>query len=149
MTTTTASRAWHAETPDDAIHQLSGSPDGLSTDEAARRLARYGPNDLTRQRSPSGWTVLLRQFTSPLIYALLASAGVAYAFGETANGSVVLSVVVLNAAIGFGSGVPRRPGHPGTRGPGIRPRGSAARWTMGPAPRRRTGPRRHPDRRSR
>ena len=101
MTTTAAPNAWHAETPDDAIHQLSGSPDGLSTEEAARRLARYGPNDLTRQRNPSGWTVLLRQFTNPLIYALLASAGVAYAFGETANGSVVLSVVVLNAAIGF------------------------------------------------
>jgi P-type Ca2+ transporter type 2C len=31
----------------------------------------------------------------------LASAGVAYAFGETADGSVVLGVVVLNAAIGI------------------------------------------------
>jgi hypothetical protein len=45
--------------------------------------------------------VLAQQFTSPLIYALLASACVAYALGEVTDGSVVLGVVVLNAAIGF------------------------------------------------
>ncbi len=95
-------RPWHAVTADDATVRLSSSRDGLSTEEAARRLDRYGPNDLTRRRGRSVWTVLARQFTSPLIYALLASAGIAYALGEVADGSVVLGVVVLNAAIGFG-----------------------------------------------
>ncbi|HYN95321.1 MAG TPA: HAD-IC family P-type ATPase [Pilimelia sp.] len=102
MTTTAAPRAWHADSPDDAIRRLSGSRNGLSSEEAARRRVEYGPNDLTPPRRRSGWTVLARQFTSPLIYALLASAGVAYGFGEVADGSVVLGVVVLNAAIGFG-----------------------------------------------
>ena len=106
MTSTAAPRPWHADTPEDAIHRLSGSPDGLSSEEAARRLSRYGPNDLTRRRSRSAWTVAARRFTSPLIYALLASAGVAYAFGEVADGSVVLGVVVRNAAIGFGQEYP-------------------------------------------
>ena len=101
-TTTVAPRAWHAETPDAAIRHLSASRTGLSSDEAARRRLEFGPNDLTPPRTRSAWTVLARQFSSPLIYALLVSAGVAYAFGEVADGSVVLGVVVLNAAIGFG-----------------------------------------------
>jgi calcium-translocating P-type ATPase len=36
------------------------------------------------------------------MYALVASAAVAFAFGEFADGAVVLAVVVLNALIGFG-----------------------------------------------
>jgi calcium-translocating P-type ATPase len=36
------------------------------------------------------------------MYALLASAAVAFAFGEVGDGAVVLAVVVLNALIGFG-----------------------------------------------
>jgi magnesium-transporting ATPase (P-type) len=104
MTTATAAaatRPWHAVTADDAIAALSSSRDGLSTEEAADRLRRYGPNNLTRRRGRSAWTVLVRQFASPLIYALVASAGVAYALGKIADGSVVLGVVVVNAAIGF------------------------------------------------
>jgi magnesium-transporting ATPase (P-type) len=102
ITTTAETLPWHAIPADDAIAHLSGSPDGLTAEEAVRRLDRYGANDLTRRRGRSAWTVLARQFTSPLIYALLASAGVAYALGEVADGTVVLGVVVLNAAIGFG-----------------------------------------------
>jgi len=82
--------------PNDVVHRR-----GLSTDEASRLLAEHGPNRLTRQRGPSAWAVLGRQFASPLIYALLASAVVAVVVGDLADGAVVLGVVVLNALIGF------------------------------------------------
>jgi len=73
----------------------------LTTAEAQRRLAEHGPNALSRQRGPSAWQVLLRQCTSPLIYALVASAAVAFALGDVPDGTVVLAVVALNALIGF------------------------------------------------
>jgi magnesium-transporting ATPase (P-type) len=91
---------WHAVAGPQALERLS-SPEGLDSAEAQRRLAEHGPNELTRRRGPSAWAVLLRQFTSPLIYALLVSAAVAFALGEIPDGSVVLGVVVLNAIIGF------------------------------------------------
>jgi Ca2+-transporting ATPase len=53
-----------------------------------------------RQRGPGARQVLLRQFTSPLIYALLASA--AFALCDVLDGVVVLAVVVLNARVGSG-----------------------------------------------
>lgn len=92
---------WHAISGDDVLGQLSSHPRGLGTAEAQRRLAEHGPNELTRQQGPSAWAVLIRQFTSPLIYGLLISAAVAFALGEIPDGSVVLGVVVLNAVIGF------------------------------------------------
>ncbi|HEX6359263.1 HAD-IC family P-type ATPase [Actinophytocola sp.] len=92
---------WYASTGAEVLLRLSSRRQGLGADEAARRLVEYGPNRLTRQRGPSVWAVLGRQFASPLIYALLIAAVVAVAFGDLADGAVVLGVVVLNAVIGF------------------------------------------------
>ena len=93
--------AWHAEPADEVLARLGSGPGGLTTAEAARRLADHGPNTLTRRAGPSAWRVLGRQFTSPLIYALLASVVVAAALGDLPDAGVVLGVVVLNALIGF------------------------------------------------
>jgi magnesium-transporting ATPase (P-type) len=92
---------WHALTSEAVLARVSSDREGLSADEAARRLVENGPNRITRQRGPSAWAVLARQFTSPLIYSLLVAAVVAVAFGDFADGAVVLGVVVLNALIGF------------------------------------------------
>jgi magnesium-transporting ATPase (P-type) len=91
---------WHAASGVEVLERLSSRRDGLTAGEAEQRLAEHGGNQLTRQRGPSAG-VLLRQFTSPLIYALLISAVVAFALGDSPDGAVVLGVVVLNALIGF------------------------------------------------
>ncbi|TWF79548.1 P-type E1-E2 ATPase [Pseudonocardia hierapolitana] len=95
------SAGWHASSGEDVLARLSSDRRGLSAHEAARRMGEHGPNRLTRRQGPSAWAVLARQFASPLIYALLISAAVAFAFGDLADGAVVLGVVVLNALIGF------------------------------------------------
>ncbi|MFS8520241.1 MAG: cation-translocating P-type ATPase [Micromonosporaceae bacterium] len=81
---------------------------GLSHDEAARRLARYGPNQLTPARRVPWWRRFLGQFQDPLIYLLFAAGAVSGAVWlvEGATGwpvemLVILAVVVLNAAIGL------------------------------------------------
>jgi magnesium-transporting ATPase (P-type) len=93
--------AWHPTSADEVLTRLESRPEGLTAAEAERRLAEHGPNTLTRHGGPSAWQVLLRQCASPLIYALLASAAVAFVLGDVPDGSVVLAVVVLNALIGF------------------------------------------------
>ena len=93
--------SWHATPAGEVLARLESRPEGLTAVEAQRRLVEHGPNALSRQGGPSAWQVLLRQVTSPLIYALLASAAVAFALGDVPDGAVVLAVVVLNALIGF------------------------------------------------
>ena len=48
---------------------------GLSTEEAGRRLAEVGANEIQRAQRTSRWKLLARQLASPLIWLLLAAAG--------------------------------------------------------------------------
>jgi magnesium-transporting ATPase (P-type) len=73
---------WHALPVEGVLDRLHAGPAGLSSDEAELRLAWHGPNRLSRRSGPSAWAVLARQFASPLIYALLISAVVAFALGD-------------------------------------------------------------------
>jgi Ca2+-transporting ATPase len=81
-------------------HAQADTQRGLSGQEAARRLARFGPNALPEGVSKSLFTVLLHQFKSPLIYLLLAAAGIALALGKVSDSVVILVVVLINAIIG-------------------------------------------------
>jgi magnesium-transporting ATPase (P-type) len=74
---------------------------GLMPNEAARRFARYGPNAFRPKRRRGPWLRFALQFHHPLIYILLATAGVTAALQEWVDSGVILGVVVVNALIGF------------------------------------------------
>jgi calcium-translocating P-type ATPase len=95
-------RSWHALPEAEVLSTLGTTAEGLSSKEAQSRLVRDGPNRLPVTKGPSAFALLAEQVRSPLIYALVASAAVAFAFGEVDDGVVVLAVVVLNTLIGFG-----------------------------------------------
>jgi magnesium-transporting ATPase (P-type) len=80
---------------------LGTSSHGLTADEVAARLVRFGPNQLADIPPPSALAVLLHQFRSPLIYILLLAAIVTLAQGEYIDASLVAAVLLLNAVIGF------------------------------------------------
>jgi magnesium-transporting ATPase (P-type) len=93
--------AWHALGTDEVLDRLASGPDGLTAEEAARRLARHGPNRVETHRPPSAWRRLLAQLDNVLIYVLLGAAAVTAALGEWLDTGVILGVVVINALIGF------------------------------------------------
>ena len=74
---------------------------GLDPTQAADRLERFGPNALPPAKGPSALRRWVEQFNHPLIYVLLAAAGVAALLGETVDAAVILGVVLINAAIGY------------------------------------------------
>jgi calcium-translocating P-type ATPase len=92
---------WHALDGDDALAQVEGRRDGLSSAEARARLERVGPNRIAPMRPEPAWVLLWRQLSSPLIVVLIASGALALALGEVADGAVVLAVVAANSVIGF------------------------------------------------
>ncbi len=71
---------------------------GLSGEEAARRLAEHGPNELTAAPGVSPWRLLLEQFKNVLILILLAAVGLSAVLGHVTE-SVVITVIVLFAAL--------------------------------------------------
>ncbi len=74
---------------------------GLTSAEAARRLAKVGPNELAVERRLSPIVVFVRQFTSPLVLMLFAAAAIAAWLGDRIDTAAILLVVALNGILGF------------------------------------------------
>lgn len=81
-TATPALSTPHADSCAVVLSALGVSRHGISHAEAAVRLEHYGRNALPRARPPGVVQVFLHQFTSPLIYVLVAAALVSLAIQE-------------------------------------------------------------------
>ena len=96
---------YHQQTPGQVLEHLNSSPEGLSGQEAGRRLAQYGPNKLAEGKKVTLLQRFLQQLSDPMIIILLAAAlvsGVTAAYsGESfADVFIILIVVVINAVLG-------------------------------------------------
>ncbi|KIE42355.1 cation-translocating P-type ATPase [Geobacter anodireducens] len=92
---------WHRIPIDEALTRLATSLAGLGRDEARRRLAECGPNELEEQVRRTPLAMLLGQFTDFMILVLIGAAVVAGAIGEPGDAAPIIIIVVLNAVIGF------------------------------------------------
>ncbi len=92
---------WHALGAGDVAERLHTGPHGLTDEEAARRLARYGPNRLPAPPRKPAWLRFVRQFHNVLIYVMLAAAAITILLGHLIDTAVLLFAVVVNACIGF------------------------------------------------
>ena len=93
--------SWHALVPGDVLGLLDAAPEGLTSDEAARRLERYGENRISVAKAESAWRVLLSQLRSVVVLLLAAAAGIAWAIGDPIDAAAIGVVLVINVAIGF------------------------------------------------
>src|SRR5512142_2245461 len=73
---------------------------GLSSADAADRLARYGPNELPRARATPWWRLVADQVRDPLILVLLVAAVLTVATGDLADASIIVLVIVVNTTVG-------------------------------------------------
>jgi len=90
--------AWHGSGASD--HEPE-PPVGLSSVEAARRLAADGRNELARGDAASPWRMLASQFASPVIWLLLAGAVISAALGELVDAIAIAAILAINAVVGF------------------------------------------------
>ena len=97
------------QTADEALSAAGVDPGtGLSSVEAASRLASHGPNELRSRPREAAWRRFLKQFADPLVYLLFGAMVISLAawFLEGASGLpidvvVILLIVLANAVIGF------------------------------------------------
>lgn len=97
--------SWFNLTTEQVSETLDSSIKGLSEEEAALRLKKYGLNELAYKKTPA-WVLFLRQFNDPMVIILIITALITATL--TALGShmlpdtiVIVSVVFLNAGLGF------------------------------------------------
>lgn len=92
---------WHAQRVDEILAALQTTATGLSDVEAARRLARYGPNRLPPPPRTPALRILLHQFRSVVVLLLIAATSVSLLLGDSIEAAAIAAVLVINAAIGF------------------------------------------------
>jgi Ca2+-transporting ATPase len=93
---------WHAMSRDAVLNELETDPlNGLSPDEAWRRLERVGPNELKHETGVSPITIFIHQFKNILIVILIVAVALSALVGELVDAAVILIIVVFCAALGF------------------------------------------------
>lgn len=83
------------------LEHLQTSAQGLSTEEAQRRLDTYGLNLLRPKRKSDVPTLLLAQFKSPIIIILLFAVGLSFFLHETTNAAIIVAIVLVSGLLGF------------------------------------------------
>jgi Mg2+-importing ATPase len=81
--------------------RLGTSAEGLSAEEAARRLREYGRNELRESASLSRLRILWRQLGNPLLLLLVFAAILSAWTGEWIDSVIVLAVVLASVSIGY------------------------------------------------
>ena len=92
---------WHRLDPKEVLEKLQSSGKGLASEEAHKRLDRYGPNELIEKRRKSLWMMFLDQFKDFMILVLIAAAVVAGVIGDPMDTIAIAVIVLLNAVLGF------------------------------------------------
>jgi len=85
----------------EVLQQLGAAKDGLSSEDARQRLARYGSNLLKPEARSNALTLLLGQFKSPLILLLLFATGLSFVLHDPVNALIILAIVLASGLLGF------------------------------------------------
>ncbi|WP_313537558.1 cation-translocating P-type ATPase [Enterococcus sp.] len=94
-------QAFYAQDTASVLQELQSDTNGLTNDEAKKRLAEYGPNELEEGKKKSMLQKFFEQFKDLMIIVLLAAAIISAAVShEFVDSIIILAVVIINAIMG-------------------------------------------------
>ncbi|WP_290902987.1 magnesium-translocating P-type ATPase [Aquabacterium sp.] len=90
-----------AQPADAALQTLDSHREGLSAEEAARRLRQHGPNAVGARAEAGMLRQLLRRLVNPLNILLLTLSGVSVLSGNVESAVIIFLMVVLSLTLGL------------------------------------------------
>lgn len=108
-------KAWYNLDVTEVVGSLGSTAEGLTRDEAKKRLAQYGPNELREEKKKiSVWSLVAEQFKSTLIIILVAAVVISVGLGivtmirepggglpeEITDAIVIFAIVLACVALG-------------------------------------------------
>ncbi len=97
----TESRDWYAITVDDVLARLESTKDGLSSQEAAKRLDQYGPNELKAGKGTTALDIFIEQFKNIFIIILLIATIISAVLGEGVEAIAIAVILLFSVIQGF------------------------------------------------
>jgi P-type Mg2+ transporter len=83
------------------LGSLETVKEGLTSNEAEKRLALYGANRLKPQKRSNVLTLLVSQFKSPIILILFFATGLSFFLHDPVDAIIILSIILVSGLLGF------------------------------------------------
>lgn len=81
------------------LSRFSTRPEGLTTTEAARRLAEHGPNVFAKDQRPGIVTLLWHAVLNPLVILLAILASISFATGDPRAGIMMSAMIAMGVGL--------------------------------------------------
>lgn len=92
---------WYTKTKEEVRTDLGTKFEtGLSSEEAKKRLEKYGANKFSEHKKASLLKLFFEQINSILIYILIGAAIISMVVGEYSDAMIIIFVILLNTVIG-------------------------------------------------
>ncbi|NLY39681.1 MAG: HAD-IC family P-type ATPase, partial [Firmicutes bacterium] len=96
-----SSTPWYALTVEQVAEKLETSlQQGLSREEAERRFAQYGPNELEQTGRKTFLRMFIEQFADFMVIILIIAAIISALLGEFKDAVIIMMIVLLNGLLG-------------------------------------------------
>ena len=93
--------SWHAMSASQVLEKLeTAEKNGLSSQEAAARLEKYGLNQLEEKPRPTFLAMVIDQLKNFIVIMLIVAAVISFLLGDAIEGSAIMAIVILNAILG-------------------------------------------------
>jgi P-type Mg2+ transporter len=83
------------------LQKLETKKEGLTSDEAQKRLTLYGSNLLMPKKRSDWFTLLISQFKSPIILILFLATGLSFFLHDRVDAFIILLIVLISGLLGF------------------------------------------------
>jgi Mg2+-importing ATPase len=83
------------------LQKLESKKEGLTSDDAQKRLALYGSNLLKPKKRSDVLTLLISQFKSPIILILFFATGLSFFLHDRVDALIILLIVLVSGLLGF------------------------------------------------
>jgi Ca2+-transporting ATPase len=92
---------WHTLSSHEVLTSLNVAENGLSTEEAKKRLDQFGLNQLTEASRPGFLSLLWDQLKDFVVMLLIIASVISIFLGEIVDAAAIMAIVVLNAVLGI------------------------------------------------
>jgi len=92
---------WHSLSQEEVLDRLQSPLEkGLSSQEAAARKEKYGPNELQEGKKHTFWDMVWEQLNNFVIIMLIVAALISAFLGEIVDAGAIIAIVILNTIMG-------------------------------------------------